>query len=254
MSRSTIQFNTGTPAALAPVKASSKMGSKYLNYLIKPEYQKLQKFFPNGKITIRVIPPIGEGAQTWSVTRRIIAPFGSKFKIIENDVFNKANEWFRANLKSHLLSKENERGYQLFPKTEAFILAIWFDEAQPKLGIFSSSYTVNSSSPIKQISDQSTLTEPNPGGEETLKYPSLVDPAAGRYITITKGEKGTKTPALVSIGTIDAPLKPLLDKLTDEEYNLLTNLDNIFHTPSKEEQLACLAEYIGQDKVKQIFG
>lgn len=253
MSR-TIEWQTGSAVPVLEAKRPAAGGSKWQDFVVKPEYKKLVKYWPEGRIDLRFLPPLPGGESSWITVREVLSPFGAGFRVIvrEDGMIAKANWYLKKNRKDLLASKDNQNGFKLWGTPEAFAWGLWFDGDKPRLGIFSSSFSSASSSPMKQIVDQTVLLEPNPGGTPQPKYPSLVEASAGRYVSVTRAPKGTKAPALVSIGSQDAPLQPLLDKLSDEEFSLLKNLDQVFHETNEAEEIAILSRYIGNELTEEI--
>ena len=83
----------------------------------------------------------------------------------------------------------------------------------------------------------------------------ITNPEKGRLIKIerAKSDKAEYASYTAGIGKTDAPLDSYLDKLTDEEHDLLEALENIVYIPTEEEIHCILKNYIGEEIYNQIF-
>jgi hypothetical protein len=273
MSRNKVEF---VKAEESPATTSHKNqeGAKYQDFTFEEGFADLKLKFEQKLTWFRIIPPIsGTKFPHWLLNFEVYkAPEGQNHPTFVNpaslgqpSVWEQAKAWFLKNARERLANREtNPNGFKLrsTPRGIAWVIAGEGDNQYLKL-LTASTYDGKFGGTTGlgyEIAKAAEVKDNEPGSPTIgqLIHGDITDPTKGRLVCVEKStpEAGDTKFASYSarIGKADAPLQPLLDKLSDSEFDKMVPLEKVLYLPTEQEQHAYLRGYIGDEWYKKIFG
>jgi hypothetical protein len=275
MTTRNIEFvnNSNKPITTPINSGGSESTPKYEDYTYNEGYRELQLKF-NQKLTwMRFLPPIVGSEYGYILNFNIFkSPEGQVHPtFVDPESFGKpsvwtfARTWFMKNAKDQLMKRDvNPNGFKLrsSPRGMAWVLISGAESGQTLKLLNSSMYDGKyggSTGLGFDIVKNAEVRDNEPGSPTVgqLVHGDITKPDKGKLVCIEKSvpEVGETKYASYSsrIGKSDAPLKELMENLTDEEYEKITPLEKVLHIPSEEEQKKYLLAYIGNSWYSKIF-
>jgi hypothetical protein len=270
----TIEFQK-TNNAPNPLQQNTQISEKprYEDYTYREGYAELQLKFQQKITWLRFLPAIKGTQYEWILPFNVYkAPEGQTHptfvdpKSFEKPcVWDYAQNWFRKNAPEQLQKRDvNPHGFKLrsTPRGLAWVLVSGNESGNIlkllNVSTYDGSYggTTGLGHSIKQ---EAFLRDNEPGSPTAgeLIHGDITEPEKGKLVCIEKSIPETGDTKYASytarIGKSDAPLSDLYEKLTDEEVDKLTILENVIRIPSEDEQKHYLRQYIGDSWYNKIF-
>jgi hypothetical protein len=247
--------NTATLLARKP--------SAFKDLVLKDAYRKYRHRFEPGKIKIRLLPAIGKNSKgQWSLKVPVLLhPSGRHAhpRTIESGartkcVYDLAYEFIKKNYPNRLFSKENKSGIRLLPSSAAVCWAIIQDGNGTRLRLLLSSNYDGSRGGAASFGSLLPEFVSRCGLDETVPGHPL-NPSDGVSLLIERiGGPDTKFPSYhFSVADDRSPLQPILDRLTDVEYNMLCPLEETIQIMEPEEEWKLLRKVVGDDLLSEML-
>ena len=255
--RKTIEFQPSTNNTTALL---ARKPSAFEDLVLKDAYRQYRHRFEPGKTKIRLLPAIrknNEGQWFLKVPvlqhpsgrhahPRTVSP-GSK------SIFDLAYTHLKENYPSRLFQKSNRSGIRLLPSQAVASWAVVQDVNGTKLRLLVSSDYDGSRGGAAGFGHILQEYVSRYGSDETVPGHPL-NPNDGVSVLIERiGATDTKFPSYrLSVADDRSPLQPILDRVTDVEYNMLCPLEEIIHIMEPEAEWKLLQKVIGDDLVSEI--
>ena len=259
--RKIIEFQTAAETARTETsyRLRSKPPGRYRDEILKPEYRPRKLRFGAGQTWVRIVPPVKDSTCPWNLELDVQAFTGGQFvhpRIFERgaqSVFDHAYRWMRQNCPEMLYSKANDKGIRLLtdPYMLCWVLVEENNETVARLlyakghdscrgGVAGLGY---------QLSQAARETD-----QDGNVVADGVDADTGFKFCVEKTQMpGARYPSLtLRASHVPAPIKPLLEKMSDEEINALEPLDQVVQRLTEEEQWECLQAHLDPDTFAKI--
>jgi hypothetical protein len=255
--RKTIEFqpSTNNTALLTRSKASA-----FEDLVLKEAYRNFRHRFEPGKTKIRLLPAIAQdGEGQWHLKVPVLQhPSGRHAhpRTISSgakSVFDAAYEYMKENYPNRLFSKSNKSGIRLLPSPAVACWAIVQDVNGTKLRLLVSSDYDGSRGGAAGFGHILQEFVSRYGSDETAPGHPL-NPNDGVSVLIERiGGADTKFPSYrLSLTDDRGPLQPILDRVTDVEYNMLCPLEETIHITEAEAEWQLLRRLVGDDFYAEI--
>lgn len=234
--------------------------STFEDLVLKHAYRTYRHRFEPGKTKVRLLPAIAQdGESQWFLKVPILQhPDGRHAhpRAISSgtkSVFDLAYEYMKESYPNRLFSKSNKSGIRLLPSASAICWAIIQDDNGTRLRLLVSSDYDGSRGGAAGFANILREFVGRYGSDETVPGHPL-NPADGVSLHIERiGGSDTKFPSY-RLGVADdrSPLQPILDRLTDTEYNMLRPLEETIQIVEPEAEWQLLRKVIGDDFFAEI--
>ena len=259
--RKIIEFKTS--AETAQTEASYRLGSKspgrYRDEVLKPEYRQRKLRFAPGQNWVRIVPPVKNSTCSWNLKLDVQKFNGGQFvhpRTFERgaqSVFDHAYRWMRQNCPERLFSKANDKGIRLLtdPYMLCWLLVEENNETVARL-LYANGYDLCRGGVAGlgyQLSQ--AVRETDQDGNVVADW---VDADEGFKFCIEKTQMPGARYASFSFRAshVPDPIKPLLEKMSDEEIGALAPLDQVVRRLTEEEQWECLQVHLDPDTFTKI--
>ena len=273
--RKPIEFesnNTGKQPVIAPKQQFD--GPAFKTLILRDELYKRKKKFSEGDTWLRFLPSIKGSKYDWMMRLDVytvktaaggvtfVSP--TTFNEKAENPFDTASRWIHKNKPELKSNKDtNPNGLRLYPSPQGLSWVV--DEQAPegeRLALYLASMydgvrggSSGAAHRIKTLAEERD-TEPGSPSHGELVYGDITNPESGRLvkINVTKPKGQEFQSYAMSIGQKQSPLSASLDKLTEEEHNLIAPLERVVYVPTVEEIHEILKGYIGSELYTEIFG
>jgi hypothetical protein len=256
----TIEFKETTSEPMtstSPWETAAK--SKYMDLILKPEFEARRIKFPLGTTWMRVVPALRGSDRGWMLGvhalqygkgrhahPKTITP-GTK------STFDQAFAWLNKNQNSALYSKGNKGGYRLH--TDPLCLCWVLVEEEGKLVarlLLASGY--DGSRGGSPGLGRSIWKLPQEIDEDGNLIGNPIDPVAGAQICVEKRQAtGAQYPSYtVRMGRVPAPIDEMIARMEPEEVAALTPLEQVVHLPTEAEEWQLLEHVVDSDTIRKI--
>jgi hypothetical protein len=236
--------------------------SVYEDLVLKEEYRNYRHRFEPGKTKIRLLPTIApneEGQWVLKVpvlqhpTGRHAHPRTIASGESTKSVFDQAYEYMKGKYPNRLFSKNNKSGIRLLPSPAVVCWAVIQDANGTKLRLLVSSNYDGSRGGAAGLGHIVQEFVNRHGSDETVPGHPLNETDGVSLIIERIGGADTKFPSYrLSVADDRGPLKPILDRLTDVEYNMLCPLAETIHIVEPEAEWQLLRKVIGDEFYAEI--
>jgi len=230
--------------------------------VLKEAYRNYHHRFEPGKTEIRLLPAIAQkGEGQWflkipvlqHLSARHAHPRATASGASTKSVFDTAYQYMKENYPNRLFSRENKSGIRLLPSSSAVCWAIIQDGNGTRLRLLLSSNYDGSRGGSAGFAHILQEFVNRYGADETVPGHPL-NPADGVSLLIERiGGADTKFPSYRLTPAVErGPLQPLLEKITDVEYNMLRPLEETIQIIEPEAEWKLLRKFIGDDFYTEI--
>jgi hypothetical protein len=273
MSRNLQFVNNSNKVVPAKIDTGGGDKPKYEDNSYNDGYKELQLKFTQKVTWLRFLPPVSGSQGSWIYDFNLFkAPEGQVHPtFVDPESFGQpsvwvyARNWFMKNAKEQLMKRDvNPHGFKLrsSPRGIAWVLVTGAESGSTLRLLNTSMYDGKyggTSGLGYEIFNNANVRDNEPGSATIgqLIHGDITDPNKGKLVCVEKSlpESGdTKYASYTTrIGKADAPIKPLLEALTDEEYDKIVPLEKVLRIPTEEEQKQYLLAYIGESWYSKIF-
>ena len=262
--------NSATAPKAQETPKNSDYTPSYRDITLRGDFWKLKQKFVNATTWLRAFPAIAPSQHEWLLNVPVYkdkagVTFASPNTFDRSAVnpFQIAAQWLQKNKKEALSNKDtNPNGLRMYPAPigVAWVIDTEAEEGK-RLRLFSASLydgsrggTTGLAYNIKVKADERDA-EPGSPTIGSKIHGDITDPATGKLIKIerAKSEKAEYASYSVGIGKSDAPIGALIEKLTEDEQNLLEPLERLIYIPTEDEVHGILKGYLGEELYKEIF-
>lgn len=255
--RKTIEFqpSTNNTASLLARKPSA-----FEDLVLKDAYRKYRHRFELGKTKIRLLPALRKSNEgQWFLKIPVLQHPSGRHAHLRTaspgakSVFDLAYAHLKENYPSRLFQKSNRSGMRLLPSPAVACWAVVQDVNGTKLRLLVSSDYDGSRGGAAGFGHILHEFVNRYGSDETVPGHPL-NPNDGVSVVIERiGSTDTKFPSYrLTLADDRSPLQPILDRLTDVEYNMLCPLEETIHIMEPEEEWKLLGKVVGDDLLAEI--
>lgn len=234
--------------------------SVYEDLVLKEGYRNYRHRFEPGKTKVRLLPAIRNNNEgEWFLKVPVLQhPSGRHAhpRTISSgakSVFELAYTHLKENYPNRLFRKSNKSGIRLLPSPAVVCWAIIQDGNGTRLRLLLSSNYDGSRGGAAGFGHVLQEFVSRYGSNETVPGHPL-NPIDGVSVVIERiGSTDTKFPSYrLTLADDRSPLQPILDQLTDVEYNMLCPLEETIHIMEPEEEWKLLGKVVGDDLLAEI--
>jgi hypothetical protein len=236
---------------------STKGKSKptYEDLILKPEYRDRRFSFPEGKTVIRVLPQLA-GAPGWMQAVFTLNYTGGRHAHPKSvtpraeSVFDHAYRWLRSTTPTKLWSKLCPDGYRLLTSPMAICWLLLEIDGQIQSRLFLGGAYNGSAGGSPGIAHKlfELASQLNADGHDAAHSEH------GVQITVEKtSTKGEKYPVYsMTRHEHPAPIKAYLEKMAEEEVNVICPLTDMIYQVNAEQEWELLAKIVGDELRNEI--
>ncbi len=254
--RKTIEFkpsvNQSTTALL------QRTSPAYEDLILAEKIRKYRHRFESGKTKIRLLPAL-PGGNNWLLQIPTLQhPQGRHAhpRTIQRGAkgaFDAAYEYLKQRNPSCLFSRSNRSGFRLLPSAMSICWAVVHDKNGIKLRLLLHNFYDSSRGGTMGLGHM-IYNQVQLAGNDCNQPGHPLNHMDGTSLEVErKNGSDSKIPSYhVGIADERSPLQPLLDKLTDVEFNALVPLEQAVHIAELDEEWRLLAKAIGNELADEI--
>ena len=214
--------------------------TRYDDSLLMPEFSRFKMLFGTGDTWLRIVPPIKGSAYPWHIIARTHNYEGGRHThpgtLDKRDsVFDRAYAWIKANMPKALFSKANKDGIRLLTDPVVVFWMLTDIAGKPVPRLFVASGYDGSRGGVPGLGHQivravAAATVPGTQGP--------VDPDGGVMICVAKtAPAGGRFPSYsVRLGNDPVPIRPILDRMDQGEFDRLRPLEQTIRLLDPEDE------------------
>lgn len=253
--RKTIEFQTSTNNTALSTRG--KPGA-YEDLVLSASFRNYRHRFESGKTKIRLLPALMNGTDWLLKVPALQHSNGrhthpSALKDGAKSVFDLALEHMKAEYPIRLFSSANKTGFRLFPMPMSICWAVVEDANGVRLRLLLHSFYETKRDGANGLGNMIYNQVLRAGQQTGLPgHPLNVLDGTSLLVERVRGSD-TKFPSYrVSLADDRGPLQPILDKISDVEYNTLCPLEETLLILEPEEEWRLLAKVVGDDLIAEI--
>lgn len=254
--RKTIEFQSSTNNSALLTR--SKPGA-YEDLVLTDTYRKYRHQFAPGKTKIRLLPAMSAESHWLLQIPALLHANGRHchprvIKAGAESAYDMAYKHMKKKYPTRLFSRANKAGIRLLPTPLSACWAVLEDDNGIRLRLLLASFYDGKGGASSGLGN-TICSHVLEAGEDTTRPGHPLNHMDGTSILVERiGGSDSKFPSYrTSLSEDRSPLKTLLDKVTDVEFNALCPINETIRILEPEEEWRLLAKVVGADLVAEIL-